>query len=74
VYYIKRLIENKITNKLENFGAICITGPKFCGKTTTSEKFARSAIYLKESEQILNKVLFDNKTALIGDRPHLIDE
>ena len=33
--YYQRLIEKEIEKKLKSSGAIVVTGPKFCGKTTT---------------------------------------
>jgi hypothetical protein len=38
--YRSRLIDEKIDNYLKAFGAICIEGPKWCGKTWTSEHHA----------------------------------
>ncbi len=31
--YKKRLIDDKIYEYLNSFGALCIEGPKWCGKT-----------------------------------------
>ncbi|MHB1454733.1 MAG: hypothetical protein ACYCYM_12385 [Saccharofermentanales bacterium] len=34
--YRKRIIDTQIENHLQTFGAICIEGPKWCGKTWTA--------------------------------------
>ena len=34
--YMKRIIDDQIERYLKNFGAVCIEGPKWCGKTWTS--------------------------------------
>lgn len=34
--YRPRLIDNIIDSYLEAFGAVCVEGPKWCGKTWTS--------------------------------------
>jgi len=44
--YISRIIEKTIKENLETFKALLLVGPKFCGKTTLSERFAKSFIYL----------------------------
>jgi hypothetical protein len=31
--YINRLVEEKISSYLKIFGAICLEGPKYCGKS-----------------------------------------
>ncbi len=44
VEYCSRTIEPELRLSLEAFGAVQIAGPKWCGKTTTSKQFIRSAI------------------------------
>ena len=48
--YKKRVIDEKIQEQLGAFGAVHIRGPKWCGKTTTAEYFAKSAIYLDDPD------------------------
>lgn len=48
-------------------------GPKFCGKTTTSNLYAKS-IYRLNTTSTINNTKLNPKLALIGDNPHLIDE
>lgn len=33
--YLPRLVDDLLIKELEAFGAVLITGPKWCGKTTT---------------------------------------
>ena len=48
--YIPRIVDNIISTYLETFGAICIRGPKWCGKTTTAEQHSRSIIKLQDPD------------------------
>lgn len=71
--YLPRLIEKKIERLLNSSGAVAVEGPKFCGKTTTCGLFSKSKIELI-TEEIINVVKVDPKLALVGEKPHLIDE
>lgn len=71
--YYKRYIEEILKRKLKSSGAVLVTGPKFCGKTTTSSLFAKSIFRLNTEKAILS-VRIDPKIALKGEIPHLIDE
>jgi ABC-type sugar transport system ATPase subunit len=42
--YLKRIADEQLKLRLEAFGAVQIMGPKWCGKTTTAEKQAKSVI------------------------------
>ena len=44
--YKNRVIELTLSKRLEAKGAILIEGPKWCGKTTTAEKFAKNKVML----------------------------
>lgn len=71
--YQERLIDKKIGRYLSIFGAICIEGPKWCGKTWTSLNHSNSVTYMTErSPRDLAKV--DPKYIFTKDRPQLIDE
>ena len=48
--YKPRLIDRTIDEFLETFGAICIEGPKWCGKTWTSSYHSNSEIMLGNPE------------------------
>ncbi len=71
--YMPRLLENELEANLNSSGCVLIAGPKFCGKTTLGKKYAKSETNLKTSNDILLAEI-DPKSALLGDRPHIIDE
>ena len=75
--YIRRICDDELAFQLECAGAVVVEGPKWCGKTRTSEEMAKSAIKLqdplkrKEYHQIAQTM---PSLLLDGDSPHLIDE
>ena len=71
--YLPRLVDKQIDEYLEIFGAVSIEGPKWCGKTWTSRKHAKSAVYL-DDEETAEKALLDLELILNEDQPELIDE
>lgn len=71
--YIPRLAEQILLRKLNSSGCVVVTGPKFCGKSTMCEEFAKSVTALKTTNSI-ELARTDPKSALVGNRPHLIDE
>jgi len=75
--YLKRIIDEKIEEYLQLFGAISIEGPKWCGKTWTSLNHANSVSYIMDpAGNYSNKTLAQINPALIlpGDSPRVIDE
>ncbi len=71
--YKKRLIDKKMKQLLDTFGAISIEGPKWCGKTWTMLNHSNSVSYLMdETTRMLAEI--NSKTALEGEYPHAIDE
>lgn len=44
--YKPRVIDTKVKEYLSAFGAVCIEGPKWCGKTWTSSYHSKSEIYI----------------------------
>lgn len=73
--YINRIIEKNIKECLSSVGAINIVGPKFCGKTFTSEFFAKSSYYMQEQNEKNKEILQFNPSAILdGKKPRLIDE
>ncbi len=71
--YLKRYIEKEIKDALETSGAVVVAGPKFCGKTTTSNLFAKSK-YILDSKDKIELVQSSPRSILFGDAPRLIDE
>ncbi len=75
--YLPRLVDDLLIKELEAFGAVLITGPKWCGKTTTGLNQARSSLFLQNpDEREQNLRLADVKPSLLleGENPRLIDE
>ncbi|HIY82447.1 MAG TPA: hypothetical protein H9823_01145 [Candidatus Rubneribacter avistercoris] len=75
--YLPRLLDKRIAEDLEVFGAVCIQGPKYCGKTWTGRSFANSEISLLDpSGGFQNRELAElaPSVALQGASPRLIDE
>lgn len=71
--YYPRYIEESIERALASCGAILVSGPKFCGKTTTCMLFQESFVKLNDSQTIALAKL-DPKGILRGDKPRLVDE
>lgn len=71
--YYKRYIEKEIEKLLKTSGAVVIEGPKFCGKSTTSEKFAESK-YVLDTKAKIELAQSNPNDILIGEHPRLIDE
>lgn len=75
--YIHRILDNKIDEYLHTFGAICIEGPKWCGKTWTSTYHSSSKIFLGDpAGNFQNRKLAEMSPDLVldGSFPRLIDE
>ena len=71
--YFERLIESEIERRLKSSGAISVAGPKFCGKTTTAERFAKSSVKLNTNSMIA-LARMEPKAMLMGKTPRMIDE
>lgn len=77
IIYKKRIIDTVIARKLKGVGAILVEGPKWCGKTTTCEQFAKSVLYMADPEsREQNLILAETNLGglLDGAQPRLIDE
>lgn len=71
--YYSRLVEKEIELKLRISGAVVVTGPKFCGKTTTCMLYQKSFVKLN-TKQIIAMTRMNPKVMLKGETPRLIDE
>ena len=75
--YISRIIDKEIDDLLKIMGAVLIEGCKWCGKSTTGAKHAKSIIELQNpnNQEEYNQI---NNTKpslfLIGDKPRMFDE
>ena len=75
--YIRRIIDSKIEEYLQIFGAISLEGPKWCGKTWTALNHANSAAFIMDpADNYNNIVLAQLNPALLlpGAAPRIIDE
>lgn len=75
--YRPRLIDNIIDSYLDAFGAVCVEGPKWCGKTWTSSYHCQSEIMLGNPDgNFQNRQLAQMSPSLVleGETPRLIDE
>lgn len=71
--YLPRVIDAQVERYLKAFGAVEIAGTKWCGKTWTSLAHASSLTQL-DNDGDRAAAQSDPKLALLGDRPHVIDE
>ena len=75
--YKRRVIDKSIETYLQVSGAICIEGPKWCGKTWTSAFHSNSEFLVGDpTNNFSNRQLAELNPSLIlqGDTPRLIDE
>ena len=75
--YIPRIIDSKVDEYLKTFGAVCIEGPKWCGKTWTSSYHCNSEILIgNPAGNFQNRKLAELSPDLVleGEVPRLIDE
>ena len=75
--YKPRIIDASVEKYLMTFGAVCIEGPKWCGKTWTSAYHSKSEYYLADPRgnfQNRNLAQIDPSLVLDGDSPRLLDE
>lgn len=75
--YLPRIMDAKIEEYLKAFGAVCVEGPKWCGKTWTSLFHSNSKIFIGDpAGNFQNRRLAEMSPALIleGEKPRLIDE
>ena len=75
--YKTRIADAVLQKKLKSSGAVLVEGPKWCGKTTTSEQHAKSINYVSDPVNLnRNMILAEmNINALLeGEKPRLLDE
>ncbi|MCI8444653.1 MAG: ATP-binding protein [Clostridia bacterium] len=75
--YMPRLVDTILEKRMNLYGAICIEGCKWCGKSTTAKQHSKSLLELQ------NPVTFENNMEIAktrpdlllqGEKPRLIDE
>ena len=75
--YIPRIIDTAVERYLATIGAVCIEGPKWCGKTWTSSYHSNSEFLVGNPDNnFQNRTLAEMSPALVleGETPRLIDE
>jgi uncharacterized protein len=75
--YKPRVIDKMVERYLSTFGAVCIEGPKWCGKTWTSSFHSKSEFLIGDpTNNFQNRALAEmsQETVLRGENPRLIDE
>ena len=76
--YLKRLLDETIEFTLKSKGALVIVGPKWCGKSTTANRYAKTIIDLmpleSRNEFIELAKISPSNFLNYGPKPILIDE
>ncbi len=75
--YQTRIADALIESNLRIFGAVCIEGPKWCGKTWTALNHANSVSYIASPEnnfQYRTMAQLSPDLVLKGESPKLLDE
>ena len=76
--YIERLFDKKLDFYLKTVGAIQIVGPKWCGKSLTAKRHAKTFIDLMKKRERDQYIELAKKAPEVllnsGDKPILIDE
>lgn len=75
--YKNRLIEKLFDEYMQTFGAVCIEGPKYCGKTWTGRSRSESAAFIGDpANNFQTRMMAQLSPDLVlqGDNPRLVDE
>lgn len=75
--YKARIMDDEVEKYLDTFGAVCIEGPKWCGKTWISSYHAKSEFLIADSSNnFQNRRLAEMSPSVVleGETPRLIDE
>ena len=75
--YRKRIADAVLAEKLSYMGAVLVRGAKWCGKTTTCERLAKSVLYMADPDHAAkNRETARIRPSLLlnGATPRLIDE
>ena len=75
--YLPRILDDTVEKYLASFGAVCIEGPKWCGKTWTSSQHSKSEVSMGDpTNNFQNRQLAMMSPDLVldGETPRLIDE
>lgn len=71
--YLPRIVDTQIERYLRLFGAVEVSGTKWCGKTWSSLAHAQSITYVDRGGNLALSQA-DPAYPLVGEKPHVIDE
>jgi len=71
--YMSRIADIQLSKMLDVFGAVEVAGTMWCGKTWTSRAYGESESKIGQTAARLAAEA-DPETALLGAKPHVIDE
>ena len=75
--YLPRVIDRQLTEYLCSSGAVLLSGPKWCGKTTTAEQQAKSVLYMQDPDRTKGYLATAESAPSVllrGANPRLLDE
>lgn len=75
--YKPRVIDSAVCRYLSALGAVCIEGPKWCGKTWTSSFHSKSEFLIGDpANNFQNRALAEMSPSIVleGETPRLLDE
>ena len=75
--YLPRIADKLLAERLDAIGAVLITGPKWCGKTTTAAQQSKSILEMQDPDntsKYLENAAVKPSLLLRGETPRLIDE
>ena len=75
--YMPRLMDGILKRNLDFYGAVLLEGCKWCGKSTTAKRAAKSLIEMQNPATAENNKMIaknDPTILLSGEKPRLIDE
>lgn len=75
--YLSRVCDAELELALQSSGAVLIEGAKWCGKTSTASKAAKSIVFMQDPDNARSYMaMADTKPSLLlqGATPRLIDE
>ncbi|MCL2889579.1 MAG: DUF4143 domain-containing protein [Eggerthellaceae bacterium] len=75
--YYPRIADAQLSSALERIGAVLISGPKWCGKTSTAKEQAASVLYMQDpdkAQSYLQMAELQPSRLLEGAAPRLLDE
>ena len=72
--YLARIVDRQMERCLRSAPAVVVEGPRACGKTWTSRRFANSVVRFDELPTTQIRLEADPAAFLTGDTPRLLDE